>query len=374
MPRLAPNFIWRKRVTPQWFAEHELQLDELTRGTHSIVELPGAQRLQVEMFCETLAIARRLEAAFGGASEELPRDWHASFLASHQIKPLRIGRRLVVTTEGKNDDEDKSPRLVIPAGAAFGTGDHATTAMSLRVLERVSRGLPTGWSMLDAGTGSGILALAGKRFGAGLVLAIDNDPTAIRTARENARMNDIAKVKFVVGDVKARLAGTFDIITANLYSELLETVLPQFRVALPDDGRLILSGVMRQQEPKLTKALKATQFRILEARRRGKWVAILAAPRPKTLLTRQSQQKHLGRPLAVFIPCIDAVGSVGPRRLFYAGRRTLVRHPHAVLDAQIAHGRHHLASYLADGPRHRRRAHVRAEPGARETLCRHDRD
>ena len=91
--------------------------------------------------------------------------------------------------------------------------------MSLRMLERVSRGLRDGWRMLDAGTGSGILALAGKRFGAGTVLAIDNDPTAIATARENARANGIREVKFVVGDVTAMAAGEFDIITANLYSE-----------------------------------------------------------------------------------------------------------------------------------------------------------
>jgi ribosomal protein L11 methyltransferase len=129
--------------------------------------------------------------------------------------------------------------------------------------------------MLDAGTGSGILALAARRFGAGRVLAIDNDRTAISTARENARVNGIAQLKFTVGDVQKEIAGRFDIIAANLYSELLESVLAKFRACLAREGRLILSGVMRQQERKLARALKENRFVVLEARRRGKWVAML---------------------------------------------------------------------------------------------------
>jgi ribosomal protein L11 methyltransferase len=294
MPRNAPNYIWRKRVTPEWLRENEERINAATGGTHSIIETPGARRAQIEMFCATKRIAGDLERAFGGAIHALPADWHAEFLASHRTKPLRIGKRLVVTSE--SGEFDPATTLVIPAGAAFGTGEHATTAMSLRMLERISCRLAPGWRMLDAGTGSAILALAGRRFGAGAVLAIDNDQLAIKTARENARANAIHRVKFVVGDVLAMPAERFDIITANLYSELLEHALPQFRRSLIEEGRLILSGVLRQQEAKLMKALKANRLHLLEARRRGKWVAILAAPRPKTLLTRQSTKSTLAHP------------------------------------------------------------------------------
>ncbi|MEP6956941.1 MAG: 50S ribosomal protein L11 methyltransferase, partial [Chthoniobacterales bacterium] len=120
------------------------------------------------------------------------------------------------------------------------------------------------------------LALAGKRFGAGKVRAIDYDRTAIATARENARRNAIGGLQFAVADVTRGTVGTFDIITANLYSDLLETVLPQFRSSLAADGMLILSGVLRSQEPGLTRGLRRNGFRVLEARRRGKWVALLA--------------------------------------------------------------------------------------------------
>ena len=294
MPRHARNYIWRKRVTPEWLSENDERVHAATGGTHSIIEVPGGKRAQIEMFCATEAGALALKTEFGGAIDELPHDWHSRFLTSHRTKPLRVGGRLKVVSE--QGDFAAASTLIIPAGAAFGTGDHATTAMSLRMLERVSRRLRAGWRMLDAGTGSGILALAGKRFGAGSVIAIDNDRTAIATARENARVNAIRAVKFIVGDVKAMAPGRFDVITANLYSELLAQVLAQFRSSLFDDGRLILSGILRPQEAKLTKALKASRFRILEARRRGKWVAILAAPEPKTLLTRQSTKSTLAHP------------------------------------------------------------------------------
>src|SRR6185503_7295831 len=100
------------------------------------------------------------------------------------------GKRLVVTRNTKHRETVSFPyRLIIPAGAAFGTGDHATTAMSLRMMERLTRDWRAGWSAVDLGTGSGILALAAKRFGASRVAGIDLDPMAIATAKENARLN-----------------------------------------------------------------------------------------------------------------------------------------------------------------------------------------
>jgi ribosomal protein L11 methyltransferase len=192
-----------------------------------------------------------------------------------KAKPIRLGNRLLITNHAAKTN---LPQLIIPAGAAFGTGEHATTAMSLRMLERMTRRLACGWRMLDAGTGSGILALAGSRFGGGKIIAIDNDPLAISTAQANAKRNRIGRVRFVCGDV-ARIRGQFDIITANLYSELLVSVLARFRASLSADGRLILSGVMRSQEGDLLRALRTNAFAVTEIRRRGKWIALVAQKR-----------------------------------------------------------------------------------------------
>ena len=85
---------------------------------------------------------------------------------------------------------------------AFGTGEHATTGMSLRLLEQLTRRWNPGWSLTDLGTGSGILALAAKCFGAGRVIGIDNDPAAISMAKSNARLNKIRGATFQLADVR----------------------------------------------------------------------------------------------------------------------------------------------------------------------------
>ena len=273
MAPTAPNYIWRKLVTQEWFDRKEFALQELTDGAFALIERPRRRRLLIEL-CADRAKTREIEQRFGGRSEKLSRDWLNEMLRTRRTKPIRIGNRLTITSEARAKKENA---LVIPAGAAFGTGEHATTAMSLRLLERVTRRLVPGWRMLDAGTGSGILALAGRCFGAADVVAVENNPLALSTAKENARVNGVRGVEFIEGDVTKHVRGHFDIITANLYSELLITMLPRFRRGLARDGRLILSGVMRSQERELLRALKRNGFELRESRRRGKWLALQAS-------------------------------------------------------------------------------------------------
>ena len=151
--------------------------------------------------------------------------------------------------------------------------------MCLRLLEEATRGWKDDWWMLDAGTGTGILALAGCCFGAQEVLAIDNDSRAIATARQNANANAIRGVRFALGGA-TRITGRrkFDVITANLFSELLFAALPLWKTRLRQNGRMILSGVLHDQESELRRALRANRFEITKVRRRGKWIALICQP------------------------------------------------------------------------------------------------
>lgn len=274
--------IWRKRAGAAWLEQHGARLAAQTRGNYAVIERPNSARVQIESFCANQRIARDLVTSFGGSVEGLETGWQARFFSAAKTKPLRIGKRLIVASDAEDLPRDPAARtLIIPASAAFGTGEHATTAMSLRILERATRPLASGWRMLDAGTGSGILALAGRCFGAREVIAIDNDPLAISVARQNARANEIRGVTFVVGDVSRGPTGKFDVIGANLYSELLVSQLPKWRSQLDVAGMLILSGVLRRQERELVEALRANQFASSEVRRRGKWIALLAVPGQK---------------------------------------------------------------------------------------------
>ena len=144
--------------------------------------------------------------------------------------------------------------------------------MSLRLLEQLTRAWKKEWSLADLGIGTGILALAAKRFGAESVVGIDADPTAISTAESNARLNKIDDVSFRLGDVrKWKPVRKIDIVTANLYFDLLIEILPK----LNRSRWLILSGVLRAQQNQFLRAMRRNNIEIVKVRRRGKWIAVL---------------------------------------------------------------------------------------------------
>lgn len=135
--------------------------------------------------------------------------------------------------------------LRIDPGPAFGTGQHPTTRMCLRAMEM---NLPTGpWSMLDVGTGSGILALYAARLGASEITAIDTDPEALRWAERNASLNGLGNALEISGVLLEDLHGTFSLVAANLILGTIVELFPFFPPVLMPGGALILSGLLREQ-------------------------------------------------------------------------------------------------------------------------------
>jgi ribosomal protein L11 methyltransferase len=267
--------IWRKRLSFQSLRRDVEALHAMCGDRLAIVESPKWKTVCLEAAATQRRDLVKIRARFGGRICELPRDW-LTRAETRLAKPIRIGKRLVVVHSTAALREAAGSRLIIPAGAAFGTGAHVTTAMSLRFLERISRGIPPGWSMVDLGTGSGILALAAKKFGAGEVVALDNDAMAISTAKANARLNKTNDVCFRIADVRKLPAGgaRFDVVTANLFSELLVAILPK----LKRHRSLIVSGILREQERDVFAAMERNRIELVELRRRGKWIALRCHP------------------------------------------------------------------------------------------------
>ena len=293
-------YLWHKTTGTHWVQAHEELLQAHAHGQLVVVGRPRRKLLQLEIACSSRKASQELVADFGGRIEKLPRNW-LERLAADDSKPIKIGKRLIVAKpasqrprcsvsspqriQGRSTRSDvrttvhataqtgETPFLVIPASIAFGTGEHATTAMSLRLLEELTRHWKRGWSLVDLGTGSGIIALAASRFGAGSVLGLDIDPTAISMARSNAQLNKINDTNFQMADVRQwKLTQTTDVTTANLYSDLLLEILPKLRRS----SWLILSGILRGQETEFVRALRRNKIKIVSIRRRGKWIAILA--------------------------------------------------------------------------------------------------
>lgn len=266
-------YLWRKAARPHWLKAREEILQARFGSAVSIISRPERKRVQIEVACTSRSESRKVVQEFGGHAKRLGRDWLKRLLREEKPKPLRIGRRLMVAPSASKGEADSFPySLNVPAGAAFGTGEHATTAMSLRLLEEVTRTRKPQF-VVDLGTGSGILALAASCFGAERIVAVDIDPVAIATAETNARLNRIENVDFQLCDVRRwNSAHRIDIATANLFSELLIQILPK----LKRSSCLILSGVLRTQEKEFVRALRRHKINLVEVRRRGKWIAVLA--------------------------------------------------------------------------------------------------
>ncbi len=269
-------YLWRKSVTERWLESNEHWLSDFPPEHVAIISRSGFARFNLEITGSSILQGQSLRRQYGGSLVTLKRDWFRQFTKAQDREELRVGKRLlIVDGETRRAAPHDASRLVIPSGAAFGTGDHATTAMTLRMLERRSRRLAARWTIADLGTGSGILSLAAARFGASRIEAIDNDLVAVSTAKENARRNGIRGIAFAVQDVKKwRPRRKLDLIVANLFSELLIGVLPIVRRALKPDAQFIFSGVMRGEEARVVRAIRGSGLHLAEVRRRGKWIAL----------------------------------------------------------------------------------------------------
>jgi ribosomal protein L11 methyltransferase len=233
---------------------------------------PGHASARLEVSHLKKAEAVRLRREWKGAIRTVrAKEWMASQQRDFE---LRVPGRLRIVSETALAKGKGEPAILVPAGMAFGTGEHATTAMCLR---QIALAAPrSGPRMLDAGTGSGILALAGALLGK-KVLAIDNDPACIRECRANAVRNPhVPKVAWKRLPVeKLPVAQKYDLIVANLYAEILIGAMPRFRRLLGAGGTLIVSGILREKAPAVRAAMKKEGLVLGRQFRKGKWVCLV---------------------------------------------------------------------------------------------------
>ena len=279
MDTKRPHYVWRKLASAKWEDAWAERLASFSDRL-AISGLPGAKTLRLEVFQLGKTDAEKLRRMFGG-TVALQKKWSPQTAAKPR-PPIRVrGKLVIVSSERERSDAGKVPALLIPAGMAFGTGEHATTATCLRLLADVAHELAgEKWDALDLGCGSGILAIAARMFGARRADAADFDPHAVRTAKENVRANGVSGVAVKKLDVRAwQPARTWTVVTANLFSGLLIEVAPKIAAATTPGGRLILSGVLRTQEAEVVAAYRHAGFRIERIVRKGKWIAALASRR-----------------------------------------------------------------------------------------------
>ncbi len=174
------------------------------------------------------------------------RDWVRH--TQSQFGPLAISPRLWIVPSWEACPVPEAINIVLDPGLAFGTGSHPTTRLCLNWLENKIRG---GETVLDYGCGSGILAIAALKLGAGFAWGVDVDPAAIRTAAQNARRNAARAGFYLPEDAPA---GAADLLVANILANPLKTLAPLLAGRLRSGGEIALSGILARQGDEITAA------------------------------------------------------------------------------------------------------------------------
>lgn len=199
-------------------------------------------------------------------------DWGA--LWKEHFKPIRVGEHFIISPTWERVKPGGADLLIlIDPGQAFGTGHHETTRLCLEWLEEWVRGRrslsPS--SLLDVGTGSGILAIASVLMEFDPVIAVDTDPEAIRVAKENAGLNRMAeRIQFHEGTV-SNVPGQYDIVLANIQALPLVEMAPDFARRRKSQGRIVLSGILFEQKELIISTYEKEGLKLLSEKTAGEW-------------------------------------------------------------------------------------------------------
>ena len=210
-------------------------------------------------------------------------DWISSW--KKYWRPELVGDNLLVLACWLElPEEYKNKKVIkIDPGAAFGTGSHPTTSLCLEKLEKISLSRK---KILDIGSGSGILSIAARSFGASKIYSIDNDYLAINSTESNFRLNfgNLDNLKTYLGSfdglVSKYTLKNFDFILCNILAEVIKGIIPDIRNCLKIDGEVILSGILNSQKDEIIKLLKASNLRINDVSSKKDWVCITAQKIP----------------------------------------------------------------------------------------------
>lgn len=213
-------------------------------------------------------------------------DWANAW--KQYFKPLRVSDRLTIkpTWEDYEPASEAEKIIELDPGMAFGTGTHPTTSLCLRTLQSVIKG---GEEVIDVGTGSGILAIGAVKLGAKHVLALDLDPVAVSSARENTRLNGLEeRITIKESDLLSVLNASdptlgiqlpVKLVVANILAEIILLFIDDVYKALEPGGIYIASGIWKNKEEVVETALKAAGFEIAEISRDEDWLAFVARKR-----------------------------------------------------------------------------------------------
>ncbi len=194
------------------------------------------------------------------------------------FKTTEIGEKMVIRPSWEEyDNKDNRTVLSIDPGAAFGTGTHATTRMCLQLVEKyVSEGV----ELLDIGSGSGILSIAGVLLGAKKADGVDIDPVAVKVAGENAELNNVGeKAKYILGDLCDKISGKYEVVCANIVADVIISLLENVDSFMKEAAVFLCSGIIDIRENDVREAFEKYGYYIVDDLECENWRAFAVKKR-----------------------------------------------------------------------------------------------
>lgn len=200
-------------------------------------------------------------------------DWNESWKAN--FKPVHLTETFVVKPTWEEYIPVEGEKVIaIDPGMAFGTGTHPTTRLCVEMIEKHTK---EGTTVLDVGTGSGILLVAAALSGAKEGLGVDNDPVAVDTAGENLALNQVpATFAVECADLISQTGKAYDLVVANILAEVVVALLGDIHKVVHRDSLVILSGILVEKGPMVEQRLSETGFTLLESHAEESWLVMVA--------------------------------------------------------------------------------------------------
>lgn len=199
------------------------------------------------------------------------KNWNELWEKSREI--IRVSDRIVIKPTFKEySAKGNEIVLTIDPKMSFGTGEHQTTKLILRLLEKYVR---KGMKVLDVGSGTGILAIASVKLGAAKAVAVDFDEICLENCKENCELNEVSdSVTIITGEIDDVKENDFDLILANIQKNVLLEIAEQIKLKLKSGGTVILSGLLESDKDVIEKKYHSLGFRFIQIEKMDEWIAV----------------------------------------------------------------------------------------------------